>query len=115
MLLDGTDKHASSTAVGDAQHLLTPAQAFLGICLLHHSMVGDTVCWCRWAMSVHSVFAGGGRWGGGVVFAKKKTKIVAHLLFCCHGADREFLWDSDVLISRLAVILMANTHRDSVF
>lgn len=85
MLLDGTDKHASSTAVGDAQHLLTPAQAFLGICLLHHSMVGDTVCWCRWAMSVHSVFAGGGRWGGGVVFAKKKQKLWLIYYFVAMG------------------------------
>lgn len=64
-------------------------------------------------MSVNSVFAGGqvGR-GRGIC---KKTKIVAHLLLCCHGADCEFLRDSDVLISRLSVILMANTHQDSVF
>lgn len=65
-------------------------------------------------MSVNIVFVGG-QLGRGHGICKKKKKIVAHLLLCCHGSDWIPLGLLDFLISRLSVTLTADIHQDSVF
>ena len=92
MLLDGTDKQVSSIAVlGDAQHLLTPARRSWESVFSVTVLVGDTVCWCRWAMSVNSVFAGGQEGRGRGICKKQKLWLIYY--FVAMGLT-EFLWDS---------------------